>query len=159
MQAGLLIIWIMLWGVMHVRWRKYAPYMALIPCLMFAIISNMQIRSMLPEFLRDHSYRSSEEMSLIILILSLLINYNSFLVTVFYFTPVLLTTHTLQITEKVNFYFNGRTGERLSESEELQYKWEYMFRMVLFVGLFMMHHYLTLLDLSKLIIEKCMTAR
>lgn len=50
---------------------------------------------MLPEVLRDHSYRSSEEISLIVLIMSLLINYNSFMVTLVVFPPMILTSHIL----------------------------------------------------------------
>lgn len=91
------------------------------------------------------------------LIMSLLINYNSFTMTIAIFPPVVLTSHILQVSEKVNYYYDGRTGLRLSESEEEQYKWEYIFRVSIIIILFMIHHYLVLLDLSKLVIEKHMT--
>ena len=146
-----------MWGILQTRWKNYAPYMAFIPCLIFSIVTNLQVRNLLPDQLKDNSYRSGEEVSLIVLIMSLLINYNSFTMTIAIFPPVVLTSHILQVSEKVNYYYDGRTGLRLSESEEEQYKWEYIFRVSVIIILFMIHHYLVLLDLSKLVIEKHMT--
>ena len=103
-----------MWGIMNVRWRVYSTYMAFVPSLIFSIVTNLEVRNMLPDVLKDHSYNSAEEVSLIVLIMSLLINYNSFTVTLAVFPPVILTSHILQVSEKVNYYYDGRTGQRLS---------------------------------------------
>lgn len=101
MQASLFLVWIAVWAIVKIRWKKLTTYMAFLPMLVFSVISNMQVRNMLPDFLQDHSYRSSEELSSIVLIMSLLINYNSFIPTLTIFPPVILTAHILQVTETV----------------------------------------------------------
>jgi hypothetical protein len=44
----------------------------------------------------DNSYRYTEELALMILILSLIINYNTFTVTLGMFPPVLLVSYGMQ---------------------------------------------------------------
>ena len=127
---------------MHKRFRKHAPYMAFMPALIFSVITNLQVRNILPEGLKDNSFRHTEEVSLIVLIMSLLINYNTFPVTIFVMPTMLLVSHILLVTEKVNYYYDGRTGETLDESEQIKYQWEYIYRVAIIIFLFMIHHYL-----------------
>ena len=141
-QSLIFVVWIIIWGIMHKRFRKHAIYMALVPCLIFSVVNNLQVRNILPDILKDNSFRHTEEVSLIVLILSLLINYNTFPVTILVMPSLLLTSHILLVTEKVNYYTDGRTGKVLDESEKTKYMWEYIFRVSIIIVLFMIHHYL-----------------
>jgi len=95
--------------------------MAFVPAILFSVITNLQVRNILPDGLKDNSFRHTEEVSLIVLILSLLINYNTFPVTILVMPSILLISHIMLVTEKVNYYYDGRTGEVLDESEQIKY--------------------------------------
>jgi hypothetical protein len=114
---------------------------------------------MLPFWLQDDTFRHGEELTLIVLVMSMLINYNSFQLSVVAFPILYLISYEAIAEARVDRYYDPVSGEQLTPGEQLQFKIEYMARVLLMLAVFLTHHYLTLLDLSKMAIEKHMLSR
>jgi hypothetical protein len=153
------MVWVVIWGSIRIRFKNYAPLIVFLPPLCFALISNLQLRGSLPELVSDDGFQHTEQLSAITLILCLLINYNSYLVTIVVIPPLFLISYSLQATQAAITYFDPHTGMRLTQPQQEQYKLEYVLTLMLMIGVFVFHHYLVLQDLSTLVIEKHMLAR
>lgn len=89
----------------------------------------------------------------------MLINYNSFAVSVICFPLLYLGTYYSIVSARVGTYINSATNKPLTDSEQTQYQMEYLLRNFLFLVVFLIHHYLNLLDVSRMVIEKHMLSR
>ena len=98
-------------------------------------------------------------MQLIVLVVSMLINYTSFQVSVVFFPLIYLISYEQIVSARISRYFDPVSGEQLTEGEQNQFQAEYMLRILLFLVVFLVHHYLTLLDLGKMAIEKFLLGR
>ena len=107
----------------------------------------------------DKSFRKTEELALIILVLCLTINYNTFATTLIGFFPLLMLCYLAQTLGSESFLFDSRTSEKMTNNEIQEVKLEYALRVFAICLIFVIHHYMMFLDLSKFIIEKHMTAR
>ena len=111
----------MIWAFLNFRFKQYAPYVVLLLPTIFGIIINLQIRRLLPYWLQDDTFRHGEEMTLIVLVMSLLMNYNSFLVSVIFFPIVFILAYEALIEVRVERYYDPLTGESLTAEQTYQY--------------------------------------
>jgi hypothetical protein len=67
----------------------------------------------------DHGFRHNEELTLVTLVVSMLINYNSFAVSVICFPLVYLGTYFPLVSVRVGTYTNPTTNKLLTEAEQI----------------------------------------
>ena len=89
----------------------------------------------------------------------MIINYNSFYTSAIAFPIIYILAYGLAAASRVKNYFDPVSGEQLTEGEQQQFQFEYMARVLLFLVIFLVHHYLTLLDIGKMAIEKYLLKR
>ena len=76
---------------------------------------------MLPFWLQDDTFRHGEELTLIVLVVSMLINYNSFQLSVVAFPILYLISYEAIAEARVDRYYDPVSGEQLTPGEQLQF--------------------------------------
>lgn len=118
-QSSIFIVWIIIWAVLRSRtkWMKYAPLVVFFPVVVISVIINFQLREMLPFWLQDDTFRHGEELTLIVLVVSMLINYNSFQLSVIAFPLLYLISYEAIAEARVDRYYDPVSGEQLTPGE------------------------------------------
>ena len=122
-QSSIFVLWIIIWAVIRSRtkWLQYAPLIVFFPAVLISIIINLQLREMLPFWLQDDTFRHGEELTLIVLVVSMLINYNSFQLSVVAFPILYLISYEAIAEARVDRYYDPVSGEQLTNGEQLQF--------------------------------------
>lgn len=93
----LLVLWIIIWGLLNIRHRKYAPIVIFMPALIFAMVTNLQLREQLPDFFQDTNMKHADDLNLYVLIFTFSINYTSFVITAVILPPLYMTSYYFQL--------------------------------------------------------------
>lgn len=81
LQACIFIVWALLCVIANQRFQAHTPLLVFLLPIVFAIISNLQLRGYLPEVLTDRSYNYLQDNFELLLILCVCLNYTSYLST------------------------------------------------------------------------------
>ena len=68
---------VIIWGLIRIRHKKYAPYIVLLYLFNNVTLVLLQSKNMVPEFMQSKDYNNEEDKIMVIIVAMTAINYNT----------------------------------------------------------------------------------